>query len=73
MQFPESRLYEGNVTKATDDLFGVEAVKWDASLKLEYCMEIVGGAGVKTDSVSLMLGLLGLFFKGFFTYYLFIY
>ncbi|GMH83814.1 hypothetical protein TL16_g09723 [Triparma laevis f. inornata] len=54
VQFPESRLYEGNVTKATDDLFGVEAVKWDASLKLEYCMEIVGGAGVKTDSDNIV-------------------
>ena len=52
MQFPDSLLYEGNVTKAVDDLYGLVAVNWDASLKLEYCMEIVGGGGVKTDAVS---------------------
>ncbi|GMI11724.1 hypothetical protein TrVE_jg8603 [Triparma verrucosa] len=54
VQFPDSLLYEGNVTKAVDDLYGLVAVNWDASLKLEYCMEIVGGGGVKTDAENIV-------------------
>ena len=50
IQFPDSDLYKGNVTSATDDLFGLVAVNWDATLKLSYSMSIVGGSDVKTDA-----------------------
>ncbi|GMH67720.1 hypothetical protein TrRE_jg6907, partial [Triparma retinervis] len=50
IQFPDSELYKGNVTSATDDLFGLVAVNWDASLKLTYSMSVVGEGDVKTDA-----------------------
>lgn len=50
MQFPDSELYKGNVTSATDDLFGLVAVNWDATLKLSYSMSIIGEGDVKTDT-----------------------
>lgn len=50
IQFPDSELYKGNVTSATDDLFGLVAVNWDASLKLTYSMSVIGEGDVKTDT-----------------------
>ena len=34
VQFPDSQLYQGEVSKATDDLYGLVAMRWDVSLKL---------------------------------------
>jgi len=55
IQFPDSDLYKGNVTSATDDLFGLVAVNWDATLKLSYSMSVIGETAVKTNNGTIYL------------------
>ena len=50
IQEPQSHLYEGQVTRFSDPLFGLVALQWDFSLKLLYSISIVGAADV-IDSV----------------------
>ena len=48
VQEPTSRLYTGtNVTVDIDFQWGLQVKNWDATLKLTYPIEIVGGSGVK--------------------------
>ena len=49
VQFPGSALFSGDVTSATDDLYGLVALRWDASLKLTYAMDVVGTTSVKSE------------------------
>lgn len=46
IQVPDSRMYQGKITHATDDLYGLVALKWDFSLKITYSISIVGGSDV---------------------------
>jgi hypothetical protein len=47
IQDPHSKLYDGNVTECTNASFGLQSSSWDASLRLAYAIEVVGGAAVK--------------------------
>ena len=46
IQEPNSTLYDGHVTRATDGLYGLTALPWDHSLKLMYSISIIGGSDV---------------------------
>ena len=43
------------MTSATDDLFGLVAVNWDATLKLSYSMSVIGETAVKTNNGTIYL------------------
>jgi len=47
VQDPGSKIYEGEVTRATDQLYGIVAIKWDFSLKLNYAISVVGHENVE--------------------------
>ena len=47
-QNTSSPLYHGEVTKGTDKLWGVIALDWDVSLRLQYAIRVVGGVLVQT-------------------------
>lgn len=46
IQTPGSMIYNGNVTKDIDFLWGVDIQAWDISLKLMYPIEVVGNQSV---------------------------
>ena len=46
IQVSASQLYQGKITHATDNLFGLVALEWDFSLKMTYSIAIVGGNDV---------------------------
>lgn len=46
IQQPNSTLYDGDVTYATDALYGLVAPQWDHSIKLMYSIPIIGGNDV---------------------------
>mmetsp|Transcript_6677 Transcript_6677/g.15166 ORF Transcript_6677/g.15166 Transcript_6677/m.15166 type:complete len:1894 (+) Transcript_6677:1692-7373(+) len=46
IQEPNSTLYNGHVTRATDALYGLVALRWDYSLRLMYSISVVGGSDV---------------------------
>lgn len=46
IQEPNSRLYDGQVTRVADTFYGLKAQQWDHSLKLMYSIPIVGGSDV---------------------------
>ena len=50
IQQPESALYDGYVTHATDSLYGLVVPQWDHSLKLMYSTQLVGDSNVIDDS-----------------------
>ena len=54
VQDSNSSVYKGtNVTVDIDPLYGVALTNWDASLKLSYAIEVVGGPAVIDDYISL--------------------
>lgn len=54
VQDSNSSVFRGtNVTVDIDPLYGVELTNWDASLKLSYAIEVVGGPAVIDDYISL--------------------
>ena len=60
IQVNSSRLYTGtNVTSEIDYEWGLEVLTWDASIKLTYAIDIVGGDAVK-DGYYLNQGSLGI-------------
>lgn len=60
IQVNTSRLYTGtNVTNEIDYEWGLEVLTWDASIKLTYAIDIVGGNAVK-DGYYLNQGSLGI-------------
>ena len=50
IQQPNSALYDGHVTHATDSLYGLVIPQWDHSLKLLYSTQLVGDSNVIDDS-----------------------
>ena len=49
IQQPNSALYDGHVTHATDSLYGLVISQWDHSLKLMYSTQLVGDNDVIDD------------------------
>ena len=61
IQFPHEKIYDGDVTKGLDDLYGLVALKWDMSLRLTMSIGVVGGAQVQGTIDSAVEGEEGLY------------